>query len=184
MKILKKYINKVFNFILKNKIKREHNYNVSTTGKLIFQPDELTKKQKKQANWKRVAIVKLDDEISRYYCWFIKKRYDIDLIIPYRGTHLTVINDRVEFEIDFIKARRDYDAIEIHLEYATDVRTDGINWWLPARSIEAEQVREYAGFNSKPYFEFHITIGSAFEKQKEHSKYIRDSIVKHGDCFL
>jgi len=165
-------------------MKPRHNYNVVTSGKLQFDPEPKTSKHKKQAKWKRTAIVLLDDEISRYYAWFIKKRYNLDLIRPYRGTHLTVINDRIEIEVDYLKAHMDRDGMRIDLEYATDVRTDGKNWWLPARCIQAEQVREYAGLSPKPYFGFHITIGTAYERQIEHSEYIRDCIVKYGEGFL
>ena len=165
-------------------MKSTHNYNIVTSGKLVFEPDNVTKKHARQAGWKRTAVIMLDEDISRYYAWFIRKRYNIPLSEPFRGTHLTIIADKVpnRFQYDWMHTQYNGKAIEV--EFATDVRTDGHHWWLPARCVEAEDIREKCGLERDPFFAFHITIGNVYERYVEHSEYISDLIVKYGDGFL
>ena len=162
---------------------RQHNFNMETSGILRFQPPTVTKKHKRQAEWKRTAIVELDPEISRYYAWFIRKRYNIPLAIPFRDTHLTIINDRVESEVDFLHTQTQLDGKRLHVKFATDVRTDGLHWWLPAECEEAYDIREKAGLSRIPYYGLHITIGNVYERYIEHSHYIKKLIDEFGGTY-
>ena len=70
---------------------------VTFEGTIVFDPIDRTAKHKKQSGWKKVAMVVIDGEIakdkriegdtSEYYAWFLKKRYNIMLNSPLRGTH-------------------------------------------------------------------------------------------------
>ena len=68
-----------------------------TYGTIIFDPPEQTDKQIRQSEWKRIAIIQIDEDrdMAKYYAWFFKKRYNITLMPPLRGTHVTFINDSV-----------------------------------------------------------------------------------------
>ena len=66
---------------------------VTYKGIIHFDPVNFTKKQTDQSSWKRVAMVMFDGEMTEYYAWFIKKRYDLVLNKPLRGAHVTFIND-------------------------------------------------------------------------------------------
>lgn len=93
---------------------------IKTKGKILFDPVNVTKKHNKQGSWKRMAMVMLDGDLSKYYAWFLKKRYNevlypsikntfsindkmivtentiIDEFIlnkPLRGSHISFIND-------------------------------------------------------------------------------------------
>ena len=66
---------------------------VKIRGKIIFDPENITKKHKNQATWKYVAMVFFDNDVSRYYSWFLKKRFNLTLERPIRNSHVTFIND-------------------------------------------------------------------------------------------
>lgn len=151
-------------------------------GKIVFDPPELTNKHEKQSSWKRVVIAMIDcPDFWKYYSWFIKKRYNLELVSPIRGTHFTVINDRIDNNFYFEYAKSKYDGKPINIKYNIDVRTNDSSWWLNAYSDEAEQIRIECGLPAKPYFDFHITIGRADGPLRlEHSKYIHHLIKTFG----
>ena len=71
-------------------------------GKIEFDPVNVTKKHNKQASWKKTAMVKFDCDIWEYYSWFLKKRFNLYLNKPLRGTHLTIINDKFDPETEYL----------------------------------------------------------------------------------
>lgn len=156
------------------------------SGKLVFDVEKLTKKHLKQSSWKRTAIILIDNtDFCRYYSWFIKKRYNLELQMPIRGLHLTLINDRVTNEIDYLNAVNKYQGKRISFEYDTNLQTNGKTWWLPAYCEEGEKIRELAGLSKKPYYDFHISIGRADgDLRIEHSMYIYRLITNFGNEFF
>ena len=38
-------------------------------------------------------MVFIDGDVSEYYAWFVKKRYNLTLNKPLRGAHVSFIND-------------------------------------------------------------------------------------------
>lgn len=66
---------------------------VKLIGKIHFDVPDKTNKHKSQSSWKRVAMIMFEGEICEYYCWFIKKRYNLTLNRLLRGAHITIIND-------------------------------------------------------------------------------------------
>lgn len=158
-------------------------FNLHTKGKIIFDPKNETKKHVKQSIWKKTVIAYINNDISQYYAWFIKKRYNINLNIPLRGTHLTIISDKINFEILYMLAKSKYNKKNINIYYNTNIKTDGIHWWINAKCKMAQEIRSCAGLNEYPYFGFHITIGKVYEKDLEHSKYIHKLITTYGKEF-
>jgi len=69
---------------------------VKIKGKIEFSPEDVTKKHKNQSSWKRVAMIRTDCELDRYYSWFIKKRFNLELNRTLRGAHVTFISDKLE----------------------------------------------------------------------------------------
>ena len=65
-------------------------------GIIEFSPEDKTNKHKNQSSWKRVAMSRTDCEMDRYYSWFLKKRFNLELNKNLRGTHVTFISDRLE----------------------------------------------------------------------------------------
>ena len=69
---------------------------IKVKGILEFSPEDVTRKHRNQSSWKRVAIIKTDCDLDRYYAWFLKKRFNLELNKNLRGTHVTFINDKLE----------------------------------------------------------------------------------------
>lgn len=147
-------------------------------AKITFFPDNKTRKHNSQSSWKRTAIALLDDDTSLYYSWFLEKRFNLKLNKPLRGSHLTFINDIVDSKI-YEEVASIFEGKTITLEYdPADIRTNGNHWWIKVSSKDAENLRVVCGLNPNPYFNFHLTLGHANEKNIEHSKYILNCIKK------
>jgi hypothetical protein len=162
-------------------------YQFNTKGVIEFDPIDVTKKHIKQSEWKKTVIAKIDVDLSEYYYWFIKKRYNINLATPLRDTHLTLINDRLEGNGDAYKtAKRLYSGKVIDIQYNIDVRSEGTQWWLRAKSSDAIYIRKEAGFTPEPFFNFHITIGrlSGRDWEIEDGKRVYHLIKKYGGSYL
>lgn len=72
---------------------------IKIKGEIEFSPEDITKKHKSQSDWKRVALIKTDCDLDRYYAWFLKKRFNLELNKNLRGTHITFISDRLDKDI-------------------------------------------------------------------------------------
>ncbi len=140
-------------------------------GILNFSPEDKTKKHKSQSSWKRTAMINTNCDLSEYYAWFIKKRFNLELNKPLRGTHVTIISDIVD-ETIFAEASKFFNGKEIDFYLETEPRTDSKHWWLRVYCQDAENIRESIGLSREPYFSFHLTIGYANEKNITHSEYI------------
>ena len=145
-------------------------------GKIEFDPVNVTKKHNKQASWKKTALVKFDCDIWEYYSWFLKKRFNLYLNKPLRGTHLTIINDKFDTDTEYLydQGRQLFHGKEIRIQYdPTLIRAnDKGHWWINAQSDDAKNIRSVMGLTPDTYFGFHITIGLATHLQLDHSKYI------------
>jgi len=171
-------------------------------GKILFDPPNITSKQIRQDEWKKVACVLFDGDVCDYYRWFIKKRYNLPLMGPIRGPHITFINDShndlgKQGLAMWDRVKKYWNNKPIVIELSVDVRSDGINWWLvvPEESRgELHKIRNSLGLG-RPYFGLHMTVGTAVDcvdeddtpipniiKAKrmnvEHSKYIVDLLTK------
>lgn len=167
--------------------------NIALIGKIVFSPDDKTKKHQLQSSWKKVAMVLFDGDVSEYYAWFIKKRFNLALNKPLRGAHISFINDSIkdmtlngqrsveEAEIIWnnVKARWDNKKIPIMLD--TSPRTDAKHWWLnvPEEYRDKLQgIRNELGLG-RPYYGLHLSLGYANEKNIDHSEYIHH-LIKIG----
>lgn len=160
----------------------DQKYEFELLGRIVFDIEDVTKKHMKQSSWKRIAMVVVDNiDFCKYYCWFIKKRYNLELQIPLRGLHFTIINDKVSEVINYDLVKKLYDGKIISLQYGVDPKCDDYHWWLPVQSKDAEEIRKLAGLSPKPYWGFHITIGRADgDLRLEHSTYIHRMIKNFG----
>lgn len=156
---------------------------ITLKGKLRFDPANVTKKHNNQASWKRSAMVLLNDNTAEYYAWFIKKRFNLKLNQPLRGTHFTVISDRMD-KVMWDEAKKIFNNKEIEFTFNPElIRTNAEHWWLAhVESQDAMNIRTAMGLGD-PYFGFHITIGYVPKDnfvRYEHSKYIRRQILRFG----
>lgn len=159
-------------------------HEIRVTGKIKFDPKDVTTKHKAQASWKKMAYVEIDGDLTYLYAWFIERRYNLWLNPPLRGAHITFINDgRRDFETtdhwDKVKAKYNGKKVTLYLEL--NPKGNGKHWWLPVSEEhrgELHQIREELTLSSRPKFGLHLTIGFANEKNIEHSRYIHDLLVR------
>lgn len=158
--------------------------NLVIIGKILFDPDNVTRKHNRQADWKRIAMVKFDGEITEYYAWFVERRYGLTLNRPLRGAHVTFVNDSIK-EIrggdkKWKEVKKKWNKKEIEVILNPDVRTNGEHWWIRIdQTPELWQIREELGLD-KPFWSFHMTIGYANERNIDQSEYILNLIQKFG----
>ena len=165
-------------------------------GILDFSPADKTKKHASQASWKRVAMIRTKCDLDRYYAWFLKKRFSLELNSTLRGTHVTFINDKMDFEV-FEQAAKMFNGKEIDFYVETEPRSNGEHWWLRVHCPEAESIREVMGLSRDPFYGMHLTLGYALAKYPEalndsplairvrkdyleHSEYITECCKRHG----
>jgi hypothetical protein len=170
---------------------------IRVKGKLEFEPENKTKKHQDQAEWKRVAMIRTYDDMDLYYTWFIRKRYNLEIGRPLRGSHVTIINDAEREAPNYDMVRSQYDGKEIEFFIDPSPRTNGDHWWLRVFSPASEEIRGQCGLNPQPYFNLHFTLGRAIIKYPvgveenqnssvmkirkdyiEHSKYIHECVKR------
>ena len=112
------------------------------TGRIEFEPENVTKKHNLQASWKHIAMVLFDGDITDYYAWFIKKRYNLILNKPLRGGHVSFINDSFkemsmngkrsmeEVKQVWAQVKKRWDGIEIPVMLDIEPRFNKKHWWL------------------------------------------------------
>lgn len=163
------------------------------TGRIEFEPENVTKKHHLQASWKHVAMVLFEGDVTEYYAWFINKRYNLVLNRPLRGGHISFINDsfkemslngkRSMEEVNQVwnQVKKKWDGVEVPVVLNLEPRTDDKYWWLGVSHEHRDQlhgIRAELGLG-KPFWGLHMTIGYANEKNVEHSKYIH-KLIKSG----
>lgn len=152
---------------------------IKISGKILFDPIEFTSKQKRQGEWKKVAMIMLEPElgpndsgISEYYAWFIRKRFGIHLSKPLRGAHVTIVNDREsETNGKWEEVKKKWDGKEIDVILNVDPLLGAKNrkgnytdWWLTVPyedRKEIHSIREELQLIDRPFFGLHMTIGTA-----------------------
>lgn len=163
---------------------------IKITGKIIFDPNDVTKKHEKQSSWKKTAMIFIGGDLSSYYSWFIEKRYNLKLYTPIRGSHITFINDRISDiagdsyndKINLWKnTKNKWHGKKIDIVLNISPRTNGRYWWLNIPKDytgDICDIREELGLNRAYYYGLHMTIGHPNERSEEHSFYIWDMIKK------
>lgn len=131
-------------------------------------------------------MVTFDCDMTEYYSWFIKKRYNLELNRPLRGAHISFINDSIRdmgiYADKWEEVKEKYNGTEVTLTLDVDVRSDSKHWWLIVEHESRKpllDIRAELGLD-KPYFGMHMTVGYANEKNIDHSKYILGLITKYG----
>lgn len=153
---------------------------IEVKGRLNFSVADVTRKHKNQSAWKRTAIIQTGCDLDKYYSWILKKRFSLDLNKNLRGTHVTIISDRMNMEV-FNQGKSIFDKKEISFFFdPKNVKSNGKHWWIDVDCPDAENIRESMGLTRIPYFGFHLTIGHANELNILHSEYILNLIKKFG----
>lgn len=165
---------------------------ITLTGKIVFSPEEKTKKHINHSSWKKVAMVMFDGEITQYYTWFLNRRYNLILNPPQRGGHISFINDSIkDISLDGVRTNVEVEDLWLQLKNKWDNKliettvslipwSNGEHWWLPIPHEDRELlhgIRAEIGLG-RPYWGLHLTLGYANERNIEHSKYIYNLIKR------
>ena len=153
---------------------------LETSGTIVFDVENKTAKHKKQASWKKHVIVMMNDNLSDYYGWFIKQRYNVVLNKPLRGPHYTIVNDRGSDLSNWDKVKSKYNNTRIKVYYNIDMRSNSEHWWLKAYSPEGDQIRKELNLGS-PFYAPHITIGLVNNKNQMASDYALRCEKRYGN---
>lgn len=132
-----------------------------STGKFYYDPPRGQMKNRV----KKWAILRVDDEISNYYRWWINHLFHTHLLQPAWNAHISVIRG----EKDFAYSKADinsplwkkYQGKIIEFEYSHEPYScqNGNFWVIKARSEELTFIRQELGLVTKYGDTFHITVG-------------------------
>ena len=171
---------------------------ITYNGVIEFEPIDFTKKHKNQSSWKRIAMIMFEGDICEYYSWFIEKRYGLKLNKPLRKAHLSLINDSLNdmrkgletedeniLEEKWNQVKNKYNGQRIDVVFDLDVFSKNVHWFLLVdneHQNELLNIRKELGLN-KPFYDFHMSIGYATDRNLEHSEYIVNLIKRYGQEF-
>lgn len=109
---------------------------------------------KKKKDW--WAIVKVDREITRYYRWWVKKRYWIDLCMPSWDAHISIVRgERPERHLMHLWKK--YDGHKVTFKYGHDVQQNGQFWFVDVDCPFLLDIRKE--LNRPTNWNLHLTIG-------------------------
>ena len=140
-------------------------------ARIEFEPTHYSKKHEEQATWKSVAMVRTECDLHSYYAWFLRKRFDLFLIPPLRGSHVTFINEIVDPK-EFEKAKKQFHGKYLTFYYDPVPKSNGAYWWLRVWSPDIDAIRISMGLSKDPYYGLHITIGYPKKTEVKFSHYI------------
>lgn len=137
------------------------------SGILIYDPPRPGMKSK--TDW--WIVVNTDNEICRYYRWWVWKRYMIELNQPSWGAHISVLRGGKPQD-DKLHLWKKHHGKIVTFQYSpyirqTDRNIDGFNyfWFIDVWSEQLNNIREELGFpilfDNKP-ITYHITIGRTY----------------------
>ncbi len=133
------------------------------SGIIVYDPFRPNMKRRTQ-NW---CVIETDNEITRYYRWWVKKELWLDLSPPSWGAHISCVRG------EFIQPQHEhlwkkYDRLEISFQYGHEVRYSGdttgdrpdffrfVDVYCPMIDI----IRSELGL--KTWFKYHLTIGRTY----------------------
>jgi hypothetical protein len=155
-------------------------------GKILFDPPDKTTKHRTQGSWKKVAYIDIPGDICEYYCWHMKKRFNLILNRPLRRAHITFINDSsrdIGGDKPWKELKKKWNGKVIEVELDLVPKTDGTNWWFTVVEASRKPLHDIRGEVDlgRPYWGLHMTIGSAGNSyddgEKGQERIIRDNLA-------
>jgi hypothetical protein len=115
---------------------------------------------------KRRIAVELNEDFIRYYLWFIKKAYWVDLHTPMYGAHITIANFKLHSNVDYNKAKKLYDGKIVAFEYDVNPVRGGLTkgflmFYLHVFSKQIEAIKDDLKIVERANYKgMHITLGT------------------------
>lgn len=139
---------------------------LKSTGVLVYDP---FRPGMKNTDW--WIILNTDEELCRYYRWWIWRQYMVDLKNPSWGSHVSILRG-AKPRADKIHFWKKYQREKIKFEYSPVVRqqvdTDGNLghfWFIDVWSERLNDIRDELGFKTvidDKKIKYHLTIGRTY----------------------
>ena len=132
-----------------------------TTGIIEYEPAR--EGLKKKPDW--WAILHIDEDISRYYRWWLERETGLKLHKPSWGTHVSILRGEKPWP-DMMHLWKKYDGMEVEIEYSGNIRQAGDTtgwdrpdsyWFIDVKSDFLIDIRKEQ--NLPCTFKLHCTIG-------------------------
>lgn len=137
-----------------------------STGTLIYDPPRPGMRKDKTERW---CVVNVDNEIARYYAYWIEKTFNTKLDMPAWGAHITVVGGvknaiGLKPEMWKFNDRENISFLYEVYPQTYDVKSKNIKpfWYIKVKCPKLSKIRASLGL--KPDYPFHITVGRTKEK--------------------
>lgn len=133
----------------------------------VFPVDRERIKKKKKPFEEQTIVLKVDDDLSRLYGWFIQKQWGLRLEYPSFGSHVTINNGMTA--IQNVEAKKEYlkciEGRRLSVEYDPDYYRIGDLFAVRVYSAALNEVRQRLELPVRDFF--HITIGRIHSDSKK-----------------
>lgn len=134
-------------------------------GPLIYDPRRPGLKRRK--DW--WVVVPVDNEIARYYRWWVQRRYHIALCEPSWKAHISVVRGEMPREASLRALWKKHAGERVRFAYGHNPKLatarvyaadDGQIWFIDAYSDRLCEIRAELGLPT--FHKFHISIGKTY----------------------
>lgn len=146
-------------------------YPFVTEGRIVYDPPRPGMKR----NTDRWAIVSMDREITRYYRWWIKTHYHIDLCQPSWDAHISIVRgEHISKNAEALWRSRHGQKIQVKLGIVPkQVEAKPYFWYIDGFAPEIDEIRAELGLKSG--FNYHLTVGRTYGE----NEYVRPAQRNH-----
>ena len=144
---------------------------IKSKGIIIFDPIPKTGKVEKlfKPFW---AIITTNDDVDKYYRWFLEKEKGLILQAPAWGPHITILDGEPINEDLWEKVKNEYHNKEIEFEHEIFIKTNSKHWWLKVYCPEILNLRKRLNLQTNLKWSLHLTLGLPIPRHEEHSQYL------------
>jgi hypothetical protein len=117
------------------------------------------------------SILSINDDIDKYYRWFLEKKRGLILQAPAWGPHITVFDGEKVPQEHWTFLKQKYDNKKIEFKHEVFIKSNGKHWWLKALSPQLDEIRKESGLRNLKW-SYHITLGLPIPRHEEYSEYV------------
>jgi hypothetical protein len=134
-----------------------------STGILIYDPHGRAEKSKAKVSDPWWLILICDNEIIRYYNWWLEKQWIRTEKYSLYGSHVSIVKGEEPPNKELWKK---YNKKILKFRYNNEIKTNNYHYWLWTECTEFERIRLELGLSPRfPDMRFHLTIGRKYAFQ-------------------
>lgn len=140
---------------------------LKSTGRIIYNPYRGGMKNRNNG-W---CVIDIDKEITRYYRFWLKYQYHINLQPPAWDAHISCIRgEKIKPELQYLWGKYNNQIIEFEYNHGdihqcksgrTDIEQGGDYYYMNVKCPKIDEIRNEFGLTSG--FNYHFTIGRTYE---------------------